>query len=63
MFWLAREHGSGGGSSSSLEEMVCVRACQAMALCVCRVKRGELEAHHGSLMYFLLYEQMDQILH
>ena len=48
-FWLAREHAGGGGASSSLEEVVCVLACQPMALCVSRVKREELQAHHESL--------------
>ena len=41
MFWLAREHGGGGGASSSMEKGVIKLLCQAMALCVSRVKREE----------------------
>ena len=41
--------GKDGGEPSSIEQGVVELACQAMALCVCRVKREELQAHHESL--------------
>ena len=46
------EHGKSGEAPSSMEQGVVELACQAMALCVCRVKREELQAHHESCVYF-----------
>ena len=37
--WLARGHEEDGGAPLSLEECVCVLACQYLALCVSMVKR------------------------
>ena len=38
-FKLAKGYGKDGGALSSLEECVCVLACQSLALCVSMVKR------------------------
>ena len=40
-FWLAMEHGKKGEAPSSMKQGVVKLACQAMALCVSRVKREE----------------------
>ena len=41
--------GKDGKAPSCMEQGVVKLACQAMALCVCRVKKEELQAHHKSL--------------
>ena len=46
------EHGKKGEAPSSMKQGVVELACQAMALCVCRVKREELQAHHENCVYF-----------
>ena len=40
-FWLANGLGKDGEAPSSMEQGVVKLACQAMALCVSRVKREE----------------------
>ena len=47
-FWLPRGYGKSGEVNSSMNQCVVELSCQAMALCVCRVKREELQAHHES---------------
>ena len=37
--WLANGHDEDGGAPSSIEEVVCVLACQTLAQCVSMVKR------------------------
>ena len=39
--WLANELGKDGEAPSRMDKGVVKLACQAMALCVCRVKREE----------------------
>ena len=46
------EHEESGEAPSSMKQGVVKLACQVMALCVCRVKREELQAHHESYVYF-----------
>ena len=53
-FWLANGHGEDGGALSSLEEVVCVLACQALALCVSRVKREEPKLSMKAVSKFLI---------
>ena len=48
------EYGKSAKETSSMDQGVVELASQAMALCVCRVKREELQAHHESCVQFFL---------
>ena len=44
--------GDDGEAPSSMDQGLCLLACQAIVSMCVEVKREKLQAHHGSLVYF-----------